>query len=104
MTYQEFQDLLGRHGAVLLYFYNDSCGVCSTLWPRVEALMAESFPAIEVVRVDAGVSRELAGQLRMLSVPGILLFMDGRETLRANGMIALQELKDRIGRPYGMMF
>jgi thioredoxin 1 len=40
----------------------------------------------------------------MLSVPGILLFMDGRETLRANGMFALQELKDRIGRPYGMMF
>jgi thioredoxin 1 len=37
----------------------------------------------------------------MLSVPGMLLFLDGREYFRANGMIAMEELEGKIGRPYG---
>jgi thioredoxin 1 len=104
MTYHHFQTLLTTHPAFMLYFYNDTCGVCKVLWPRVEALVKEKFPKIELIRVLAEESRELAGQLRMLSVPGMLLFMDGREYFRANGMIAMEELEGRIGRLYGMMF
>ena len=66
--------------------------------------MKEKFPKIELIRVQAAESRELAGQLRMLSVPGMLLFLDGREYFRANGMIAMEELEGKFGRLYGMMF
>ena len=104
MTHSHFQTLLTTRPAFMLYFYNDTCGVCKVLWPRVEALVKEKFPKIELIRVQAEESRELAGQLRMLSVPGMLLFLDGREYFRANGMIAMQELEGKIGRPYGMMF
>jgi thioredoxin 1 len=104
MNLSAFQTLLSSQPAFMLYFYNDTCGVCKTLWPRVEALLAEEFPEIRILRVSANESRELAGQLRMLSVPGILLFMDGSEVFRANGMISIEELQARIARPYGMMF
>ena len=66
--------------------------------------MKEKFPKIELIRVQAAESHELAGQLRMLSVPGMLLFLDGREYFRANGMIGMEELEGKIGRPYGLMF
>ncbi|TVQ95157.1 MAG: thioredoxin, partial [Bacteroidetes bacterium] len=101
MNYQTFHSLLTTHPAFMLYFYNDTCGVCKVLWPRVEALVKEKFPQIELIRVQAEESRELAGQLRMLSVPGMLLFLDGREYFRANGMISMEELEGKIGRPYG---
>lgn len=104
MTHTEFQLLLSFHPALMLYFYNDTCGVCKTLWPRVEAMIQKEFPEIRLVRINATESRELAGQLRMLSVPGILLFMDGREVFRSNGMVSMDELYERIARPYGMMF
>lgn len=104
MTLLEFESLRSSHPAFVLYFYNDTCSVCKTLWPRVEELIKNSFNKIELVRINADESRELAGQLRMLSVPGIVLFMDGREVFRANGMISMQELESRIARPYGMMF
>ena len=104
MTLSEFENLRNSQPAFMLYFYNDTCGVCKTLWPRVETLLNDEFPEIRLLRVSATESRELAGQLRMLSVPGIVLFMDGQEIFRANGMISMQELENRIARPYGMMF
>lgn len=104
MTPSKFDTLKASEPAFMLYFYNDICGVCQVLWPKVEALMEEEFPKIKLIRVHANESLELAGQLQMLSVPGMLLFLDGREHLRANGMISLGELREKIARPYGLLF
>lgn len=104
MTLSEFNHLRDQQPAFMLYFYNDTCGVCRTLWPMVESLVQNKFPQIRLIRVDADNSRELAGQLRMLSVPGMLLILEGREYFRANGMISLRELEEKIARPWGMMF
>jgi len=104
MAPTEFDSLKASEPAFMLYFFNHCCGVCHVLWPRVEALVNEEFPMIKLVRVHAEESRELAGQLQMLSVPGMLLFLDGREYLRANGMVSLGELQQKIARPYGLMF
>jgi thioredoxin 1 len=104
MTIHEFHLLQQTQPAIMLYFYNDTCGVCLSLWPRVETLMQKNFPEIKLIRVDAANSRELAGQLRMMSIPGILLFLEGKEFLRANGLVSLQEMEDKIRRPYTLMF
>lgn len=104
MNTNEFDALKASEPAFMLYFYNHICGVCQVLWPRVEALVTEEFPMIKLIRVNAEENRELAGQLRMLSVPGMLLFLDGREYMRANGMVSLGELREKIARPYGLMF
>lgn len=104
MNLLQFSKHLSSHTSFMLYFYNDTCGVCKTLKPLVELLVKEEFPEIQFVQVHAQESRELAGQLRMLTVPGILLFLDGREIFRTNGMISMDGLRARIERPYGMMF
>jgi len=104
MTISDFENLCTSHPALMLYFYSDTCGVCKTLWPKLEVMVREEFAEIRLLKVNAIESQELAGQLRMLSVPGIMLFMEGQEIFRANGMISIDELHDRIARPYGMMF
>lgn len=104
MHLSQFQQVLTTHPGLLVYFYGADCGVCTVLWPQVEHLVRQDFPKLELVRVQASESRDLAGQLRMLSVPGILLYIDGQECFRANGMIALHELRQRIARPYHLFF
>ncbi len=104
MNLAEFEKLRSSQPVFMLYFYNLTCGVCHTLWPQVENLIQEKFPRIQLFRVHAEESRELAGQLQMLSVPGILLFMNQKESFRGNGMISLQELESRIARPYNLLF
>lgn len=90
--------------AVLLYLHNDACGVCNTLHPKVRELINTKFPNIEMVDMDAMENRELAAQLRMLSIPGILFYAMGKEVFRANGMISLGELEQKLARPYSLMF
>ncbi len=39
----------------------------------------------------------------MMSIAGIMVYFEGKEFYRANGLVALGELKEKIGRYYGMM-
>lgn len=98
MKLAEFHELLSTENALMLYFYNETCGVCTSLWPRVEHLLSSGFPQIRLIRVDAAQSRELAGQLQMFTIPGILLFFQGKEYYRSSGMISMVELEEKVKR------
>lgn len=104
MNLSQFDELKQKKEAFMLYFHNDTCTVCKHLYPKIEELIRDKFPRIELIRVSAEESRELAGQLRMLSIPGILLYLEGREFLRSNGMTSLDALENQIQRPYHLMF
>ncbi len=104
MTPDFFHNLLATKPAFLLYFINNTCSVCQALRPKLEGLLKVRFPEIEFIGVDAAESREFAGQLQMMTVPGILLFLEGREYLRSSGMTSITELEEKIGRFYGLMF
>jgi thioredoxin-like negative regulator of GroEL len=100
----EFEKILQGNPAVLIYFYQDSCGVCKILFPKVKTLLEQDFPKMEILVFEAVQNRELAAQLRMLSVPGIMIFFEGKEFFRSSGMVTTGELKAKIGRLYEMFF
>lgn len=88
----------------LWYFYGDDCGVCHALWPKVKTLMDTRFPKVHLRYLNAKEHLELAGQHRMLAIPGILFFVEGREHFRANGLVRMQELENQIAPAYGAYF
>jgi len=46
----------------------------------------------------------VAGQHRVFAAPTILVFFDGRETIRKSRNIGIDELRREIERPYSMIF
>lgn len=88
---------------LLLYFYGEECTVCTTLFPKVADLVEQDFPAMRLLRIDAVAERSLAAQLRMMSIPGIIVLAEGKEVFRSNGLLALQELKEKIARYYDLL-
>lgn len=88
----------------LWYFYGDNCSICQSLGPKVEALMQSEFPRLHFKKLRATEHRELAGQQRMLSVPGLLFFVEGREYFRANGLVTMGELRKKIQPAYEAYF
>ncbi|MDY0200910.1 MAG: thioredoxin family protein [Tenuifilaceae bacterium] len=101
---QLWDELVAQHDSVLLYLSGNDCGVCRTLEPKIKELMENKFPKVKLVFLDADVNRELAAQLRMLSIPGIVFYADGHEVFRANGLIHLSEFERKVERPYNLMF
>lgn len=95
---------LNEDPAVLIYFFQESCGVCQVLYPKIKKLITDEFPKIQVLKLNADHHLEVAAQLRMLAVPGILLFMEGKEVFRSTGMLSIADLKTKIARPYGILY
>jgi thioredoxin-like negative regulator of GroEL len=100
----QFEALLQSKPALMVYFYQEKCGVCTGLFPKVKEMVNAEFPEMELLVLDAIQQRELAAQLRMMAVPGIMVFFEGKEFFRANGLIGLGELKSKIERYYLLMF
>lgn len=95
---------LNENSAVLLYFFGEGCGVCQALYPKIKKLITDEFPEIALLKLDAGHHLKLAAQLRMLSVPGILLFMEGKEVFRSNGLVSITDIQAQIARPYEFLY
>ncbi|MDD2549131.1 MAG: thioredoxin family protein [Bacteroidales bacterium] len=101
---QLWDELITQHDSVLLYLSGNDCGVCGILEPKVKELMESKFPKVKLFFLDATINRELAAQLRMLSIPGIIYYADGREVFRASGLIHLSEFERKVERTYKLMF
>lgn len=100
----QFEALLQSKPALMVYFYQEKCGVCTGLFPKVKEMVNAEFPEMELLVLESQQHRELAAQLRMMAVPGIMVFFEGKEFFRANGLIGLGELKSKIERYYLLMF
>lgn len=101
---EEFRKLLEENEAVLAYFSTENCSVCKVLKPKVAQLIAEFFPKIKSVYIQSDHLPELVAQHRIFTVPTITIYFDGRETIRKSRAFGVQELKDKIERPYGLLF
>ena len=101
---EEFIRLLENERALLVYFSNDTCNVCKSVKPKVEQMVSREFPQMKMVSVKSDVLPETTGQYRIFAIPAILIFFEGRETIRKIRNFSMDELFHEIKRPYSIVF
>ncbi len=74
--YDEFHDSI-KEGLVLVDFFTTWCGPCKMLSPIVEGL-ANQFPQLTVIKVDAEEAPLLSAEFRVSAVPTLIKFQDGK--------------------------
>lgn len=99
LSCEEIERLKSTH-AVLVLFGGAHCGVCQAVKPKLEWLMAQRYPEIEMVYVDCAASPEICAQHRIFSLPVVHLYVEGRLYLERGRSFSLAELGDEIGRTY----
>jgi thiol-disulfide isomerase/thioredoxin len=87
---------------LLVYFYNDGCAPCLSLRPKVEELIKDRFPLMDMVYVNAAQFPELISQYQAYSFPVLIFFFEGKEYLRFSKYVSLSELNESIGRIYDL--
>ena len=75
---------------VLVDFYAEWCGPCQMLAPLLEQL------DIKVVKIDTDELPELARQFRVMSIPTLLLFKDGKLANKTMGYMPIESLREFI--------
>ena len=88
---------------VLAYISRPSCGVCTALKPKIEEELS-AYPEIVSRYVNLDTIPEAAGHFSVFSLPGILLFVDGKETIREARYVGIDDLFSRIDRVYSLRF
>ena len=103
-AFDEFLNISKKNIAVCFYLSTPECNVCKVLKPKVIEMIESDFPEMKFCYVDLNESKEISGQLSVFSVPTILVYFEGKETIRASRNIHLDELREQIDRYYKMIF
>jgi thioredoxin-like negative regulator of GroEL len=100
----DFGENSRSNSAVCFYLSTQECNVCKVLKPKVVEMINNEFPEMNFCYVDLNEAKEISGQLSVFSVPTILVYFDGKETIRVSRNVHLEELREHISRYYKMMF
>jgi thioredoxin-like negative regulator of GroEL len=99
-----FELFLNVNLTAAVYFSTPECNVCKVLKPKFKELLNDEFPKISFAYVNVSDAIELAAQNSVFTVPTIVFFFDGKESLRKSRNINLDELKKELRRPYSFLF
>jgi len=103
MNLEELQNSIRTEVGVLVYFSGENCNVCHALRPKFKELFDTEFPLIKQIYLDAEENVDIAVEYQVLSVPTMLVFLDGREFIREGRSVSLYQLNEKLSRPYNMM-
>ena len=101
---ENLANILKTNTVVLLYFSANSCSVEEVLQPKVTDLVKTNFPKIILCIINLIESPEIAAKYHAFVEPTILVFFEGKETIRKSRNIGMKELHEAIKRPYKLIF
>lgn len=88
---------------LLVYFGSNTCSVCRDIMPKIDA-MIDSYPFIKAVEVEVQKLPELSASYGVFTAPVVMLFIEGKETVREAGIMSLISLDEKISRYYDLFY
>ena len=79
-------------GLVAVKFWATWCGPCKRMTPLVQKMESE-FSTVKFVSLDIDQVPSIAQKYRIRSLPAIILFKNGQEFKRINGLVLTEPLR-----------
>jgi len=100
---EETNKFIKENKFAIIYFSSHNCSVCVDLLPKVKDLL-KNYPKINFGEVEVDNSPEIAGNFNIFTLPGILIYINRKETIREARFISIHQLEGKISRYYDMLF
>lgn len=100
---EEIQNKISKNTMVLAYFTSSDCNLCKDLFPKVQRML-EAFPNVVALRSEVDEELKLVGTYNVFTIPTIILFVEGKETIRRSRQIGISEFSNAMNRYYRMIY
>ncbi|XZN99914.1 MAG: thioredoxin [Microcoleus sp.] len=95
--FSSFEELLSSSDLpVLVDFYATWCGPCQMMVPILEQVSRQTKDKLMVVKIDTDNYPQLASQYHIDALPTLVLFKNGAEVDRIEGVMQQAQLIDRL--------
>ncbi len=94
-----------RKQPVIVDFWAPWCGPCKQLGPALEKVVRQANGKVRMVKINVDENQQLAGQMRVQSIPAVFAFVNGQPVDGFMGALPESQLKqfvDRLGSQGGM--
>ena len=98
MSVLEFNNALKTSKLVLVNFNATWCSPCIKMKPMLEEIAQEKRQSLDYIKIDADANKNLAKELKVEAIPMLLLFKNGKEIWRHQGLIEKEWLVKQIER------
>lgn len=103
MRKNEVEEFIEDNLMSIVYFSGSTCGACDAIKEKVLQIIND-YKKIKFLEVNAIENQEIAASYNIFSLPILLLFVNGKETLRLGRYFDILDLKKSIDRYYNMIF
>lgn len=81
---------------VVMDFFATWCGPCKMLAPIFESLSNEMSDKVDFAKIDIDRSLEVVEEYKIVSVPTMIIFKNGKEVQRIVGFVPKEQIKSKI--------
>lgn len=101
---EESKNILAANDGVLFFFSTTKCSLGEALEPKIYQLIQDHYPKISFYFIDIQLLPDVAAHYSAFVEPTILVFFDGKESIRKSRNIGVEELSSAISRLYKIIF
>ena len=87
----------------IVYFSGATCGACDLIKEKVLHVIS-NYNEVKLLEINAIENKEIAAEYNIFSLPILLLFVDGKETLRIGRNFDILDFEKTVDRYYNIIF
>lgn len=99
---EEINSFIEENDMVLLYFGNHTCSICVDMEPKIKSIL-EKYPLIKYKYINIEENIKVTRDFSIFTIPGVLVYADGREVVREARYLSMEDLDNKIGRYYRLL-
>lgn len=92
----QFDKVLADYPLVLVYFSGENCNVCASLKTKIEMLVEQQFPTVDIIEIKTEQAPELISRYSVFTVPVVMFFVEGRDYIREVRSFSVVELAQKM--------
>ncbi len=103
MNKEEIENFIRDNLISIVYFSGATCGACDAIRDKVLHIIKD-YKEIKFMEINAVENKEIAATYDIFSLPILLLFVNGKESLRVGRYFDMLDFKNSIDRYYNMIY